>query len=128
MNKNIHVLSKQFIKFAVVGTLNTLISYGVYYLLLFLGIHYLISVLLSFAAGVSFGFTFNKIWVFRSAQSSGKELPKYLAVYLSGLLINLLMLPVFVEIFHIDPKIAQLFFLLFLPIYSFIGLKYWSFS
>lgn len=119
---------RQFIKFALIGVLNTIVGYGIYYALLFAGIHYIIALLLSFVAGAYLGFILNKTWVFCSTKSSRKELPRYLIVYISSLLINLILLPIFVEIFHFDPKLAQLFFLLILSVYSFIGLKYWSFS
>jgi putative flippase GtrA len=126
--KKIKHTSKQFAKFAVIGCINTVISYGTYYMLLHFGIHYMPAVITSFCAAVFVGYYLNKFWTFRSNRNIKSELPKYMAVYVSSLMINLMLLPVFVEIFHIDPKIAQLFFLFFMPIYTFTGLKYWSFK
>jgi len=121
-------MSEQLIRFAIIGVLNTVIGYGVYYLLLFLRVHYMIAAVASFVFGTLNSFIWNKLWVFRSPNRPHAELPKFVAVYLATLCINLIFLPVLVEGLKIDPRIAQLFFIFILPLFTFLGHKYWSFA
>jgi len=120
-------ISLEFFKFALVGVLNTVIGYGMYYILLHLKFHYLPALIISFMLGLMNSYFCNKYWVFTSEQHFKRELPKFIIVYTATLSINAILLPVFVEVLKIDPRIAQLFFLLFLPILTFLGLKYWGF-
>ena len=120
-------LSVEFIKFALIGVLNTLVGYGIYYLLLCLKFHYLAALLISFLFAVLNSYFWNKYWVFSSSHHFKKELPRFVIVYVATLAINIVFLPVFVELLKMDPRIAQLFFFIFLPIITFIGLKYWGF-
>lgn len=49
-------LDRRFLKFLLVGGLNTVFGYGVYALLLFLGLHYAVAILCSTVLGVLFNF------------------------------------------------------------------------
>ena len=123
----LYSISVEFIKFAMVGVSNTVIGYGMYYILLYLKFHYLPALVISFLLGLMNSYFWNKYWVFTSEQHFKRELPRFVVVYALTLALNAALLPVFVEVLKIDPRIAQLFFLLFLPILTFLGLKYWGF-
>ncbi len=56
----------QFLKFIVVGMLNTAISLAVIYVCMFLGMYYKIANLTGYAVGVINSFIWNKHWVFRA--------------------------------------------------------------
>ena len=121
-------LSSQFTKFAIIGIMNTVIGYGLYYILLFFKMNYLLAAVVSSVVSILNSFLWNKLWVFRSKNAAHTELIKFAAVYVCGLLLNLALLPFLVEVLHLDPRIAQLLFLLILPFLTFLGLKYWSFK
>jgi len=120
--------SMQFVKFGLVGVLNTIIGYGIFYFLVFIKVHYLISLVTSFAISVLNSYGWNRLWVFASHGNHLVEFPKFISVYLITLAINFVLLPIFVEFFKFDPKVAQLFFVFFLPVVTFLGFKYWSFA
>jgi putative flippase GtrA len=121
-------ISVQLIKFAVIGAANTVIGYGIFYALIHFHFHYLFALLASSVFGITNSYFWNKYWVFTSEHHFKRELPRFIIVYLGSLMINAALLPVFVEMLKIDPTIAQLFFLFFLPLFTFAGLKYWSFA
>jgi len=50
------ILKKRFLRFLVVGVINTLFSYTIYALLTFLGVHYSLSIFLANGLGVLFNF------------------------------------------------------------------------
>lgn len=69
----------QFIKYCMVGVLNTLITFGVIYLCKsFLGLNLYVSNALGYICGVINSFLCNKSWVFRSSGSYHREAIKFL--------------------------------------------------
>ena len=67
---NFTFILKQFIRFGLVGVSNTLISLGVYYLLYFLGVHYLIANTIGFIISVFNAYYWNNKYVFKKTQDA----------------------------------------------------------
>ena len=65
---NLMATIKQFIKFGLVGISNTLISLGMYYLLYFLGVNYLIANTVGFVVSVLNSYYWNNKYVFKKTQ------------------------------------------------------------
>ena len=131
---NFHNLSQrifhsfgQIIKFSLVGVLNTVVGYGVFFISS-LYINYLLALIFSHIVGVIHSFIWNKYWVFRSSKNKIREFLKFYSVYGVMLLINIAMLYYFVSILNISPQISQLIILPFLTILTYTGHKYWSFK
>ena len=75
-----------FVRFCLVGVVNTAINYGVYLLLMVgLGVPYLIAGPIGFLSGGITGFFFNRDWTFRSTISTGHGMSRYLAAQLISL-------------------------------------------
>ena len=62
-------IPRQFVHFLLVGVLNTLFGLGVYWLLVFAGLHYSLAVLLSTVLGILFNFKTYGILVFRNTSN-----------------------------------------------------------
>jgi len=62
-----NVLKLQFIRYVLVGIGNTLFSYGLYAVLLFIGFEYRVASLLALVLGIAFSFTTQGTVVFRNA-------------------------------------------------------------
>lgn len=73
------MLKQQVIRFIAVGVVNTLFGYGIYVLLIYLGLNYMIAVLFATVAGVLFNFKTIGRYVFKSTDSS--LLLKFIIVY-----------------------------------------------
>jgi putative flippase GtrA len=56
----------RFLRFLIVGGLNTAVNYGIYALLVYLGLGYLLAATLSFVAGLVISFKSQRRFVFRS--------------------------------------------------------------
>jgi putative flippase GtrA len=122
---NFHNLSQrifhsfeQIIKFFLVGVLNTVVGYGVFFISS-LYINYLLALIFSHIVGVIHSFIWNKYWVFRSSKNKIREFLKFYSVYGVMLLINIAMLYYFVSILNISPQISQLIILHFLTILTY---------
>lgn len=124
---------QQFIKFGIVGLLNTLISYFVYIVLIMLSINYLIAGLMGFFASVLNAYYWNSKYVFNfnSTEHYGKfkTLLKTLISYAgTGLILSNILLVFWVEVIHISEIVAPLFSLVITIPLNFILNKYWAYK
>ena len=82
----------QFIRFSVVGLINTLIDFLVYFGLTrtisWFGEHYLIANALSFAAASTNSFFLNKHWTFDNQKKGGGQYFKFIAVVAFTLMLS----------------------------------------
>ena len=95
----------QFIKFGLVGVLNTLISEGVYVLIVFFGGHYLIASITGFVLSVLNAYYWNNKYVFKRSEDEERvwwrTLLKTYAAYSGGQLLNMGLLILWVDIVKI---------------------------
>jgi putative flippase GtrA len=117
----------QFIKFCLVGAVNTTISLVVYALLLKLNVHYLTASTIAYIAGIINGYIFSSSFVFKEKFHFIQGL-KFIGVYLSSLLINLFLLYIIVDIFQISEFIGQICVTGFNVIYNYLLNKFWTFN
>ncbi len=122
-------LSKQFIKFCLVGLLSTIVGILTFVIFLdFLGAHYLISSIMSFVFGIAVSYPLNKSWTFSSSKKDKKKILQYFLVYIFSLAINLIFLKISVENFAIDAKIAYILSIGITTCTNFIGTRFFVFK
>ena len=96
----------QFVKFGLVGVLNTLISEGLYVIIIFLGGHYLIAHLTGFLLSVLNAYYWNNKYVFKEQEGEDrvwwKALLKTYAAYAGGYLLTVILLVFWVDIVRIE--------------------------
>jgi putative flippase GtrA len=90
MNALYRKLNQPFIRFLVVGGINTLFGYGLFALFLFLHLHYAIASLLSTIVGVLFNFKTTGRLVFQS--NDNRLIVRFFAVYGMVYVLNVLLL------------------------------------
>ena len=122
----------QFIKFCLVGLLNTLISYVTYIIFLYLGAHYLLSSIAGFILSVCNAFFLNDKYVFtKSGDSNRSRIAAFIKCFFSyagtGLVLNNLLLILWVEIFNIPEMYGPIINLLVTIPLNFILNKVWAF-
>jgi len=118
-------LSRQFLRFIVVGLLSTIVNYGLFYGLLSGGLHYQLASALGFLAGVGIGYPLNKKWTYDHKEEAGKKLKaKYLAVYMASLGLSLAFLYLTVDLWGIDARLANLLAIGLTTMTNFIGTKF----
>ena len=122
-------ISKQFLRFAIVGLACATLTYLIFILsYYFLTINYLISATLGIVAGVSFGFGFNKKCSFNSKKRNVIALPKYILVYVISWLFNLVALKFLVESKGLNPIPSNLIILPIIVAINFFGIKIFAFQ
>ena len=96
----------QFVKFGLVGVLNTLISEGLYVIIIFLGGHYLVAHLTGFLLSVLNAYYWNNKYVFKEEEGEArvwwKALLKTYAAYAGGYFLTVILLVFWVDIVRIE--------------------------
>ncbi len=122
------LFKKQQIRFLFVGGLNTIVGYGSYTILLLLGINYLIANTVSTIVGVIHSYMWNRKFTFESNKKIGKELIKFVLVYVISYLIGMLNISILVSKVGINEYMAGAFNLVITTLISWFGHKYFSFK
>lgn len=120
----------EFFKFSCVGLLGTFINLGVLYLFTeYYQIYYVYSSLYAFVVAVTVNFVLNKIWTFDEGIFVNliKKYFKFLIISMFSLLINIILLVIFTEIFGIYYIFSQIIGIGVSLIINFIGNKIWTF-
>lgn len=102
------------IRFLIAGGLNTLVGLSIYPLLYLaltpFGVGYFKVLFLSQIPSVTFSFITNKYFVFKSKGNVKQEYLKFFSFYGFYFLLNLIALPILVELLRIEPIISQALF------------------
>ncbi|MBQ4558869.1 MAG: GtrA family protein [Tyzzerella sp.] len=130
----------QFVKFGIVGLSNTLISYVIYIIALWLfnstkvipEIDYLAAQFVSFMLSVLWSFYWNNRFVFEDGNNKRNVLHALFKTYISyaftGLFLNSILSIVWVEILHWSKIIAPIINLLVSVPLNFVMNKFWAFK
>ncbi len=118
------------INYVLVGCYNTVFGYGVFVALYYLfhqRIHYLILVVITHVLSITNAYVGYKIFVFKTKGNYLKEYLRFYVVYGFALILNLILLPFVVEIFHVNPVVGQAFVMGFTVVFNYLGHKHYSF-
>ncbi len=106
--------NKKKIKFIFTGGINTVFGLSLYpflsWLLEPLNIHYLIILMLCQFVSIMFAYLTYKLFVFQTQGNIFSEFLKFSSFYLSIFLVNLIVLPLFVEVFKAPIVFTQFIF------------------
>ncbi|MBC6973131.1 GtrA family protein [Bacillus sp. Xin] len=119
---------KKFLKFSLIGVLNTLITIISYIFLIKIGMNYLIANCFAYLIGVANSYYWNKNWVFESENKDVSLFFKFLTVNLIVLTFNTISLFILVDKFFINKFISQLFSIGVGMIMNFFLNKIWTFN
>ncbi len=120
----------QFFKFGIVGISNTLISLGTYYLLVFLGVHYLIANAAGFVLSVVNAYVWNSRYVFKekTEESSVRAFSKVFMSYLVSFCLSSVLIWLFVQVMNISEYLAPILRLVATIPLNFFMNKLWAFK
>ena len=118
----------EFVKFGIVGFINTINDYLTYRLCLYISIEYRISTTIGFIVSSIIGYLLQKKFVFKSKASKKESLVKFYVVYGSSLLLKLILVTIFVELLHVPKKYAPLLTMFITIPYNFILGKIWIYK
>jgi putative flippase GtrA len=123
LNPNI----RQFLKYVLVGFLNTGVFYGIYYIMLQFGFFYATAVTVGTVVGIINSYFWNKYFTFKSRKKSVGETLKFLTVYGVQYLSNLFVIFMCINYIGISAELAGIVAIGIGLFISFFGHKFWSF-
>lgn len=119
----------QFVKFGIVGVSNTVLSFGIYTLLLkVFGVWYIAASGIGFAVGAVNGFLLNRAWTFKGHQGDALTPVRWCVVQGCGLLANLGLVYVFVSDANLDKLLAQALATSIVVVLTFFANRTWTFK
>ncbi len=126
---NLLVLFEQFVRFGLVGLVNTAVSYIIYELMAVKAkVNYILSNFTSYAIGAVISFTLNKIWTFSSRGAVAGEAFKFLMVFIPCFLLQNALLVLLKEKFHLSKRWAYIIATGFYLGVNFLGHRFITFS
>ncbi len=121
----------QFIKFGLVGMLNSLISYGTYVFLVSIGMHYTASYIIGFSVSVFNSYYWNNKYVFKNMSGTRTWWKAFVKTYISyagtGIILSNVLLFIWIEKFYISQFVAPILNLIVTIPINFLVNKYWAY-
>ena len=124
-------ITNEFIKFAMVGVVNTIIHLSVLYVLTeFFLIWYILSSFLAFLVAVTNSFIMNTLWTFKKdiKRKTVTKYGKFFIVSVVTALSNLFFIYVFTEFSGLWYMLSQFIAIVLTLMINFIGNKFWTFN
>jgi putative flippase GtrA len=123
------LLDNEKIRFLAIGGINTVVGYllfALFYWLLGTEL-YLAAYIASYVVALFSGYTLQRLVVFRVKGHLVLDFLRYTTVQLGAFVVNIILLPLFVEVFKIDPLISQAIILFITVVSSYFAHRYFSF-
>ena len=121
---------KTLIKYLIIGVLNTIVGFGLF-LLMWQGLSQELSNIIGYAVGICFSFVMNKIFTFKSKQTSKtanlKEFLKFVSSMLIAWILNFITLKICLNL-GVNPYISQIIAGAIYTITGYLLSKIWVFK
>ncbi len=123
-------LFKQFFKFCRVGTINTIVSLVVIFVLSeLMDIHYVLANVSGYLVGIILGFALHKSMTFQNTSKHTKtQFMQFLIVFLVTYILQLIALVFFVHVLHILNFISQILAIGIYTCLNFLGNRFFTFK
>lgn len=115
------------LRFGTVGLLSNVVLYFLYLAITALGIGHKSAMTALYCLGFLQTFMLNKKWTFRHEGMLRKTLMRYWVVYVSGYLLNLILLIVFVDLAGFPHQAVQAAMIVLIAALTFVLQKLWVF-
>ena len=115
------------LKFILAGTANSIFTYALYVVLVYVGLHYNLALSIDYIVGTITGYLMNRYWTFVSHNGTANSFVKYCMTYVAVFFLNLVLLNLFVGLNLMGPILGQLLAMGIVTILSFVLQNYWVF-
>ncbi len=119
----------EFIKFSIVGAINTMVDFGVFSLLLTNGCPILLSQIISYGCGMLNSFIMNRSWTFKENKSNEYSEPlKYVVANVVTLILVSVLILLFINLVNLPVLIAKVICTGIGMVINFLSSKFWVFQ
>jgi putative flippase GtrA len=122
-------IMRQFVKFNLVGLLNTALDFVVFALLTWLSVFYIMAQCISYGVGMLNSYTLNKYWTFaQKGRLEPKQALRFTVLNLGSLLLSIGLLALLKDHMELNVLIAKLLTTVATTLINFVGNKLWVFT
>ena len=119
----------RFIKFGMVGVINTLVNWIIFFILNAFGMYYILANIIAYILGTVNSYLWNTLWVFKYKDKASTETTiKFIILNLIGLGLNTGILYVLVDLCNLNKFIGLVITTAIVMIINYIVNKLWVFS
>jgi putative flippase GtrA len=119
---------RQFVKFNLVGLLNTALDFVIFACLTWLGVFYIVAQCISYGLGMVNSYTLNKYWTFaQKGRLDSKQVLRFTILNLGSLAFSLGLLVLFKDQWLMNVIMAKLLTTIVTTLVNFVGNKLWVF-
>lgn len=123
------VKNKSFLRFGIVGCINTGVDFLVYTLLSFVGVDKLIAQAYAYTAGLLNSFMLNKNWTFKTKKTNTiNEFLKFLPINMISLGFTLVGIWILCDVLTVNVFLAKGILTVFAQLINYFGYKVWVFE
>ena len=117
------------IRFSIVGVGNTLVNWGIFFILNAFGVYYIISNIIAYIIATINSYIWNSLWVFKYGQGLNINTSvKFFILNLVGLTVNTTIMYILVDILNFNKFIALVIASVFVLIMNYTINKLWVFK
>ena len=120
-------IKKKKIRFFIVGGINTLATYALFALHLYVNIHYLVANIVVYIAGILLGYIGNKLFTFKTKEKSKREFLRYSMVSIVCFLISNFNLYCLIDLLKVNKYFSGAISTIIIVVISWIGHSRFSF-
>lgn len=115
------------IRYLIVAGTTSLAYLGLVATGLALGLHYMVAILIAQVITIACAFPAYRTLVFESRGNIAADFVRFLSVWASGAIAGVVGTPFLVEVFGMDPLIAQVLAIIIVAVASYLGHRFFSF-
>jgi putative flippase GtrA len=119
---------RNFILYCIIGVVNTGVDFGVFTLLRWSGLHYLLANVISYHCGIVCSFFLNKYYNFKVHDKTVKRFLSFYAISLVAVCVSEGLLFLFINVFSLNDLIAKLISMVIIAIGQFLFVKTFTFK
>ncbi|PAF43946.1 GtrA family protein [Helicobacter sp. 11S02596-1] len=120
--------TNSFVLYLLVGAINTIVGFGIIFILMAMGVNIELSNLLGYACGLVCSYLLNKTFTFKSKNTHAKDLTRFLIAMGIAYSINLAILSLSYRFFGINAYVAQVLAGIFYVIGGYCLNRFWAFK
>ena len=124
---SLYIKYRNFILYCVIGVINTAVDLGVFSLLCYTGLHYLVSNIISYHCGILCSFLLNSIINFKIKDKPVRRFLSFYGISLVAIAASEGMLYLFVSIWGLPSIVAKLISMVIIAICQFLFVKHFTF-
>ena len=119
----------RFVKFGMVGVINTLVNWIIFFILNALGMYYILANIIAYTLGTIHSYLWNTLWVFKYKEKASTDTTiKFVILNVVGLGLNTGILYVLVDLCNLNKFIGLVITTGIVMIINYVVNKLWVFS